>query len=293
MSATLMRVWESQRQWSLIADRSGDHLDRWRRTVLVLLGVGAVLGTLAAQQTWISAGLRSGFAIASATALAVAAFTQQRLLGPVWTARHTTSRIASEALKAEVFRYLVRIAPYGGADRDAVLSDAARQVDEQADSILAEKVSTAADSRPLPAVGDIDSYERVRAIGQRDWHRAGVAAYTRRAKRLRRVELTTTATGVLLGALAATGGSFLGVNGTAAVAAWVGLATTISGALAAHLTAIRCDELALCYARTATRLDGLIQRRNSSAGFGDAAFVDAVENLLAAQNQGWVGILAR
>ena len=104
-------VWRRHRQWSLLADEARSRLDRWRLSSLLLLVAGALAGAMAAQ-TWLAPAGSTAFAITAAVALAVAGFIQANLLGPEQTVSWTGSRAASEALKAEVFRYLTRVPPY-------------------------------------------------------------------------------------------------------------------------------------------------------------------------------------
>jgi Protein of unknown function (DUF4231) len=168
MTAALTSTWESQRRWSQIADAAGDRLDRWRWVNLTLLGIGALAGALAAQEHWLGNGWRSGFAIVGAAALAIAGVLQRAFLTPGQVKRHTTTRAASEALKAEVYRYLIGVPPYDGADADAKLASAANRVDDEAAEYLAAKSLVVPDGKPLPTVASLDDYVRDRAVGQRD-----------------------------------------------------------------------------------------------------------------------------
>ena len=81
-------AWRRQRQWSIAARNGRARLERWRRVNLILLVIGAILGAVAAQSSW----LRSVTAIAAgaaAWALAVAGILQQRFLNADEVARWT------------------------------------------------------------------------------------------------------------------------------------------------------------------------------------------------------------
>src|SRR3954463_8430639 len=104
-------VWRSHRQWSLAADAARARLDRWRLWNLLLLVLGALAGAVAAQ-TWLAKGAAMGCAIVAAGVLAVAGFIQTNALNADQAARWTRARAASEALKAETYRFLIRVAPY-------------------------------------------------------------------------------------------------------------------------------------------------------------------------------------
>ena len=83
--------------------------------------MGALAGALAAQ-TWLSSSFISAAAAVSAALLALAAWVQSTALTSDQTERWTGARAASEALKAETYRYLTRVQPYNGADRSDRLS---------------------------------------------------------------------------------------------------------------------------------------------------------------------------
>jgi hypothetical protein len=308
MSAALTSTWESQRRWSQVANAAGDRLDSWRWRNLGLLGVGALMGALAAQEHWLGNGWRSGYAIVGAVALAIAGVLQRAFLGPGQVKRQTTARAASEALKAEVYRYLVGVPPYDDAGADTKLARAADRVDDAAAEYLVAKHTVALDDEPAPAIADIDDYVRERAVAQRDWHDDRVASLQARARGLHFAELTATGAAAVLAAVAGLA-DFAELATVAGLAAWVGLATTGSSAIAAHLAAGRYERLATTYAYTATQLDRLIRDREASHALvhsdspvepesgarpnhaADAAFVDAVEKVLAVQNGSWVALL--
>jgi hypothetical protein len=76
---------------------------------------------------------------------------------------------------------------------------------------------------------------------------------------------------------------------TKGLSVWIGVATMIGAALAAHLSATQHDRIAASYAATADQLDLLIENlpANSDAATR-AQFVTDVESRLAAQNESWV-----
>jgi hypothetical protein len=291
VTAALTSTWQSQRLWSEVASRAGSHIDRWRRRNLMLLGIGSLMGALAAQEHWIGAEIRSGCAIVGAAVLALAGVFQSAFLGPDQVRLRTVARMASEALKAQVYRYLTGVPPYGGEDADSILISAATRVDDEAADYLAAKASATADDKAPPKVANIDEYIRERAVQQHDWHISRVRSLESRARALHAAELIATSAAAVLAAVASLAG-LTDLTEVASIGAWVGLATTVSSAIAAHLAAGRYERLAATYAHTATQLDRLIVDRESSKSIDrDAAFVDAVEAVLAAQNGGWVVLM--
>ena len=113
----LREVWRKHRQWSDAADAAQQSLNRWRLSNLALLVLGALAATFAAQ-TWLASSAVATLAAVSAAVLAAAGFVQGSMLTSDNTSRWTGARAASEALKAETYRYLAGVKPYAGADRD-------------------------------------------------------------------------------------------------------------------------------------------------------------------------------
>ena len=284
-SEVLEAAWRRQRQWSIAAGNGRARLERWRRVNLALLVVGAILGAAAAQSSW-PRGLTAASAGGAALALAVAGIVQQRLLNPEEVARWTGARAASETLKAEVFRYRAGVAPYDNADRDSTLSAQLDAVQQKAAALMLDLQQTRPDNTALPEVGDFRSYVEKRARQQANWHRGKIAGHVQAARRTRYAELAATAAAALLGAIAA-------AFDTKRLAIWIGVATTIGAAFAAHLSATQRDRIAAGYAATADRLDLLTERLPADPDTAtQAQFVTDVESTLAAQNESWLGLLA-
>jgi SMODS and SLOG-associating 2TM effector domain 1/Protein of unknown function (DUF4231) len=278
-------TWRRHRQWSITAANGRARLDRWRRVNLALLVAGAVLGAVAAQSSW-PRGLTATAGGLAAFALALAAIVQQRFLNANEVARWTGARAASEALKAEVFRYLAGVAPYDGAGRDQALNLRVDAVRDKADALMVDVQQIPADDRALPDVHDLASYVAKRAKDQADWHRRKIGEHVQAARRIRYAELAATVIAALLGAI----GAALDTKG---LAVWIGVATTIGAAFAAHLSATQHDRIAATYATTADRLDLLIEQLPAEPDAATAAqFVADVESRLATQNESWLGLFS-
>jgi hypothetical protein len=278
-------AWRRQRQWSIAAGNGRARLERWRRINLTLLVVGAILGAVATQSSW-PRGVTGTAAGAAALALAVAGSVQRRYLNPEEVARWTAARAASETLKAEVYRYRAGVAPYHDADRDSTLSAQLEAVQTKAAALALDLQQTPTDETALPEVSNFQSYVEKRARQQADWHRGKIAGYVQAAKRIRSAELAATAVATLLGAIAA-------ALDTKGLAIWIGVATTVGAAFAAHLSATQRDRIAAGYAATVDRLDLLIERLPADPDTATRAqFVADVESTLAAQNETWLGLLS-
>ena len=279
-------VWRRQRQWSRAADAARARLDRWRLGNLVLLVLGALAGAVAAQ-TWLASGAVTGFAIAAAVALVLAGLIQANALNKDQTARWTQARAASEALKAEVYRYLIEVAPYAGADRVQALQAQLDLVQDRApQSLLVDQQMTAADDQPVPPIRTVGQYVTLRAQNQADWHRKKSAEQARQAQTLRIWQLIATGAGVILSAIAS-------VLHSQHWSAWTAAATTIAAAVGAHLAATQHQRIAATYAATADHLERLIAGIDPDAATPEqqAQFVADVERVLAVQNQGWTDLL--
>ena len=280
-------VWRRQRQWSRAADAARARLDRWRLWNLLLLVLGALAGAMAAQ-TWWASGVVTGFAITATVALALAGFIQANALNKDQTARWTQARAASEALKAEVYRYLIGVSPYGGVDKSQALHAQLDVVQDRApQSLLIDQQMTAADDRPLPSMRTFDQYVTLRAQNQANWHRTKSAEHARQARTLRIWQLVATGVGVVLSAIAAFVPSWH-------LSTWTAAATTIAAAVGVHLAATQHQRIAATYAATADQLERLIVSIDPAIATPEqqAQFVADVERVLAAQDEGWTDLLS-
>ena len=279
-------VWSSHRQWSLAAEAAKSRLNQWRQRTLALLVAGALAGALAAQ-TWLSSGFVSAAAAVSAVLLAIAAWVQRTALTSDQTARRTGARAASEALKAEAYRYLARVQPYDGADRSDRLAAQLDAIQARGQKLLVDQQLVPPDNRPLPKVSTFGGYLTARAQQQATWHREKVAEHLRKARTLRLWQLAATGAGVVLAAVA-------GVLPGSHLAAWTAAATTIAAAIGAHLAAGQHQRIAASYASTADQLDRLIAEIDPVGAGPDrqARFVADVERVLAAQNAGWTDLFS-
>ena len=180
----LHAVWHGHRQWSQAATTAQRSVNRWRLSNLLLLVTGAAVAAFAAQ-TWLTSTAAGALAAVSAALLAAAGFVQASILTSENTLRWTGARAASEALKAETYRYLVRVKPYAGADRAEHLEAQFDTVQKRSKDLLVGQQVAAADDRPLPDVHTFTSYRIERAQEQADWHRKRIAGHVRTARRLR------------------------------------------------------------------------------------------------------------
>lgn len=276
------QAWARHRRWSVAAGAAQKRIAVRRRANLVLLVTGALAGAVAV--VW---GPPSPVApvasIVAALALSAAGIIQARFLAPAEVARWSRARAASEAVKAEVYRFLVGVAPYDGDERDDRLNEKVDTLGALAGDQLADLPNTP-DEIALPPIGGLADYREKRARHQAGWHRGRIDQHLRSASRLRAAELAATAVGAVLAAI----GAALKVE----LAAWTTAAAAIAAAVAAHAAAARHDRIAASYAATADQLERLLERLPPGPDAARAAqFVVAVERVLAEQNEGWTSLI--
>jgi hypothetical protein len=280
-------VWRRHRQWSLAATSARARLDRWRLRNLLLLVLGALAGAMAAQ-TWLASGAARVFAMIAAAALALAGLIQAKALNADQTARWTRTRAASETLKAEIYRYLVRVSPYAAADRAHTLRAQLDAVQARApEALLVDQQTVPADDKPVPSVRTFGEYVTLRAQDQADWHRMKAAEHARRARSLRTWQLLATGFGVILSAIT-------GFVPSWRLSTWTAAATTVAAAVGAHLAATQHQRIAAAYAATVDQLEQLVAGIEPSTASADqqAQFVADIERVLLAQNEGWMDLLS-
>jgi SMODS and SLOG-associating 2TM effector domain 1/Protein of unknown function (DUF4231) len=281
----LNAVWRGHREWSIAADAAQKSLSRWRLASLALLVVGAVVAAIAAQTGLISAAA-AALAAVSAAFLAASGFVQGSMISSENTSRWTGARAASEALKAETYRYLAGVKPYAGADRAEHLEAQFETVQTRSTDLLVGQQLATADDRPLPRVRTFEDYRTERAEEQAKWHRGRIARHMRTARRLHFWQLGATAAGAVLAAVAA---ALPGAH----LAAWPAAATTVAAAFATHIVATQHQRVAASYAATADQLQRLVDGVDPKTASADqqAQFVADVERVLAVQNDGWTDLL--
>ncbi|HKS50088.1 MAG TPA: DUF4231 domain-containing protein [Amycolatopsis sp.] len=286
-TAALTMLWQRQSVWSQAAGRIKAEIGRARVAVLVLTITGAVLGTASAQVIPHHTPVGRLLAVASAVALAVAAFlgrtTSIRLVRD-WT----RTRSASEAIKSDVYTYLAGVAPFRDAHRNRILLERLEKLGDSVADLAKYTAGLTPVARPLPEVSDVDSYTGVRVHGQIDgYYRPKAAQLTRRLAAFRRGEAALAVTAAILAAV-------VGVLPEAALTAWIGVLTTAATALTAHAAASRYEYQQIEFTRTADELERLLAARAVAPGDAraDDDFVARCEQVISIQNEGWMAKLS-
>jgi ABC-type multidrug transport system fused ATPase/permease subunit len=283
-------VWRQQSVWSQTADRLKRDLTRWRVAALALTVAGALLATLGTQLQGVNATM--GKTLVWAGAIAVGLVPLLRTLqGPSAVEAWTRARSASESLKEQIYTYLAGVTPYRD-HAEQQLRDKADAVVATVDDLQTKVAGIEPATRPLPAVGDVDSYIKVRLDDQIDsYYRRRAASMRSRSRLVHGLQFALSLAAVVL---AATADNFQ-VRGAAA---WVPVVTTIGAALAAHAATARYDYLLVEYTRTMAQLQRLRDRHRTRGPAEqdpehDDAFIADCEHVISAQNEAWMSRLSR
>jgi hypothetical protein len=277
-------VWQRQSVWSQAAGRAKRALTRSRAWVLGLTVLAAVLGTLSAQLHDIAEVPSKGLALGTAVCLAVAPFLVARS-GRDAVEAWTHLRSVAESLKADVYRHLAGVAPFAGADRDAVLLRRLDLSEKDAEPLLLRLDEFTPKPRDLPPVHDVASYLSHRVDDQvTGYYRPAARQMAHRAVRLRRAGTNLAASSAALAAVA-------GIAGGAAVLAWVGVLTTVVTSLATYGATQRYETQQLEFARTASQLERLRAGWTAGDAAADDALVSETERIISISNAGWMAEL--
>ncbi|MER7445203.1 DUF4231 domain-containing protein [Micromonospora avicenniae] len=282
-STAVDAVWQQQGVWSRAAGHAQRRIVQGRQAVAGLTIVAAVAGTAAAQLGGVQAGAGRALAVLAGVALAlvpVAARSTGREAVQAWT----RLRSVSEALKADVYRYLARVAPFSGEERDVVLLRRLDAMLDDAGDLVGLTVDLPLVRRPLPTVTGVDSYLTHRLAQQVEaYYLPGARRMARRAARIRTATNVLTIAGAILSGVVGVLGDGLGL------ASWVGVVATVTTALVGYGAAQQFEAHQLEYARTADQLSRLGRSRRDGVGWtDDDAFVAETERIISLSNDAWM-----
>lgn len=299
VGGTLGGVEEEQRRWSAAANRLGDSLDRWRGMVLLLAVLGVVFATVAAELASVAGVAARGVSLLSGVVLALIGVIQTRALSPAARERWTRARATAERLGSQIYLYRVGAPPYAGEQRDATLGAVYDEVIASVYDLLPLVETQEPEADLFAPVRDVHSYIEVRLFDQisrevrpdgkaRGYYRRAALAAQERLSRLRRAELALTTVGAALGVAGA-------AVAAGRVSIWIGVVTTLGGAISTHVTASRYEFQATTYLATARKLEALLRDwRLETDGHPEAesaagqALVRACENVIERENAGWI-----
>lgn len=276
----LDRAWTEQRRWSLTAVRLRHRIARARLLALCLAIATAVVAVAAVQIAGVAPWAGRTLAAVGAVTAGVGTIVQRRV-GTAQVSAWTRARSASEGVKSEVYRRLAGGHSYAAGDPDSTLAEQTGKVLDGVSDLQRHTLGITLDAKPTPDVHDVDTYVTQRVNDQIErYYRPRASAYERRVRRLRVAGDVAGIVAVLLGAVAA-------AFEVTSLAAWVPVVTTVGTALVAHIAASRYDHQIIEFLRTADQLEHLRDNRLRHST-SDAEFVDACEDVISIENQGWM-----
>jgi hypothetical protein len=282
----LENVWADYRRCAARSRALKRRLDAIRSWALALFIGGAALGVLSAQLP-LPGALAKALALASAAAIALSAYLTAQALDAGVERGWIEARSVAEGLKSEAYRFLAKAPPYDAAEASERLAETVRglrlrlRLGEFARIDQAERLA----DLPRNWLGP-DEYVQQRVRDQIDYFERRAAEHARKAQRLKLCTVALGAMGVLL---AAAHGVYPQAG---ALAAWVGVIGTVSGAVTTYLFANRLLFLTASYETTALRLSFALEdwsrvpKEGQTAAIG--ALVGKVEDILLLENKQWV-----
>jgi hypothetical protein len=283
-------AWLDQAVWSGTASRLKRNLGRARAASAVGGVGGALLETIAAALPDDSATgpTRAVIALTGAVILAVVAVVVRTQVSQDRVHAWIRARSVAEAMKEELYRFLVGATPYLESrrlDRLAPNLEARRAKDSELAGEVAAESRPAATSRPTTWL-TVDEYIAERVDQQIDDYYAPKAAQNaRRGKLLRSVEFWLAIAAAALGAIVASDAFKI-----PAIGSGVAVITTAAGAVATSLAAGRYDAQAISFFGTADRLRALKVAflANPRTPESISAFVDRCEQAISSENEAWL-----
>ena len=308
--ATIAKVWDAYQDWATYSRRSDETVTSWRRLVLSLSVLGAVLETLsgvlnpagseaavgssAAIVTWNTLNILgedfSTIGLLGAVFLMSAAYLSKEIVGGERQEARIQARAAAEALKSEVYLYAMQAAPYDTETAEEELLKKWQSLEESMARVAAEPTPSKRSGRTLPARGmSASDYVSQRLNSQIDpekgYYWRSVRKNNKSVRNFQWIGLCLAWLSAVLGILVAAG--------VGSLATWVAVVTTVSGTIAAYFQAGRYEQLSLSYAATARRLAHTLARWELRTSAGTpvreaAALAASCEAIMSAENQGWM-----
>lgn len=282
-------VAQRQTEWSATANALKQMLDKTRWTTFGLSIAGALLTTVAAQNT---GDLRWWLAMAGAAVLATGTFLTSRLMGGSHTADWVRARGASEALKREGYKFAARAKPYDDdATRVDLLNTERGKIEDAVLDLIDKQVEPKTPGSMPTADIDPGTYVALRITKQcNDFFKPKAEDYRRLAEKLGWAEFALALTATVITAVVGSvdKNSLPGHFDFVALAA---VLTTIGGAIAAHAAASRYNFLVTSYRATARRLQNELATATLPFAAPSAdwsAFVERCETILADENGAWL-----
>lgn len=265
----LKLAWSRFARYDTLANRSRSGFERLQLAILLLAVAATFMALLqhalggrdGGSRTWLLTGLH-WTVVALPIGISVLIATTNRL-GP--GKRWILLRAGAEGIKREIFRYRTKTGRYrppgepGAPTPDQVLARRVGAIDQ---ALMRTEVSSGAlpeYTGPMPpamdgALADDDGlsslnpqrYLEIRVTNQLSYYRLKTVGLERKLRRLQLLILLAGGAGTLVAA--------------AGAELWIGLATAIAAAAAAHLAYLQVESTLVAYNQAAARLDDLQAR---------------------------------
>jgi hypothetical protein len=288
-------AWQDQAIWSETANRLKIQLTTWRKSAAIAGIIGAFLETLVASMTGLGLSwlwIRTILALLGAIILAAVPYILKTKVSNDQVIKWVRARSVSEGLKETIYRYLLRVPPFGPASTPADLIKDCQILKNNVEDLGEDAATVSPRRKERPLTLTIDEYIENRVNDQIEhYYRPKAQENALAAKKLHGLEFFLGLLAVILGAIAGAA-TATGLPELSTLSPWVAVVTTAGAAVTAHLAASRYDHQAMIYFSTANRIKGV---RDAWLATSDrlesgriAKFVDDIEHAISTENEAWL-----
>jgi uncharacterized protein YchJ len=288
LNSALKNVWGQYRTWAITSRRYKNQVSGWRNIVLGLSILGAILGTLS-QQLIPSLGTSSwwtrGLGIASAIALALAAYFTKEIFSPDPESKAMRARVAAEALKSTAYLMATGAPPYDTAKTTDELFEKPDKVKKAVENLPSVTITPQQKlERVLTVPMSVEDYMKQRVDDQIEYYTRSALLNEKKVSTGRWISLALGGAAVVLGVVAAT---------HASVAGWIAVIGTITAAITARQLAGNYQFLIVTYQAAADKLQDLkdrwgVERKAEAGPAPDHRLILACEEAISAENSAWM-----
>jgi len=203
------------------------------------------------------------------------------------------ARSISEAIKTEVFQFLAQVDKYASlTDPAAALRTKCKEIREWGMGLELARAKTGEIKMAAPSFTKPEDYLNLRIDEQiNSYYRPKSVWNATRAEQYRLIELALGLAAAVMGGIVTAVGS----DSKIVLGPWVAVVTTVTGAITAHAAASRYDFQATTFAATARQLTDLLAEwralKTNASGAAWSEFVRQCEDVISAENRGWMAKL--
>jgi hypothetical protein len=284
-------AWGQYRVWAATSREIKATLTAWQLRVLIIFLAGAILGTFSDQISNWSHALSQILGYLSAIALGLAALFSKEILGPTKYQAWIRARSAAEALKSQVYLFLMKAPPYLGNKSDEILVNKVEEINEDVQDMTATTISDDEKRKDLPSdTLSIEDYIEIRVSEQiKKFYNPKAKKHGAIAKCGGSIGLALGIVGVILGIIKGAD-----IEPLANIAGgWIAVVSTATTSVAAYIYAGRHQYLSISYQATARQLEAIlakwraISKSNASTAERNQ-FIQDCENTISIENSAWM-----